>query len=55
MSAEVFIGIHLLISLGNPIESSFSFFGFFLSLNLFIFNWRIIALQYCVDFCHIST
>ena len=20
-----------------------------------IFNWRIIALQYCVDFCHIST
>ena len=22
---------------------------------LFIFNWRRIALQYCVDFCHIST
>ena len=22
---------------------------------LFIFNWRIIALQYCVSFCHIST
>ena len=22
---------------------------------LFIFNWRIIALQYCVGFCHIST
>ena len=21
----------------------------------FIFNWRIIALQYCVGFCHIST
>ena len=55
MSAEVFIGIHLLISLGNSIESSFSFFGFIKSLNIFIFNWRIIALQYCVDFCHIST
>ena len=27
---------------------------FFLN-NLFVFNWRIIALQYCVDFCHIST
>ena len=26
-------------------------FDFF---NLFIFNWRIIALQYCVGFCHIS-
>ena len=24
-------------------------------LNFFIFNWRIIALQYCVGFCHIST
>ena len=23
-------------------------------LNLFIFNWRIIALQYCVGFCHMS-
>ena len=23
--------------------------------KLFIFNWRIIALQYCVGFCHIST
>ena len=22
--------------------------------NSFIFNWRIITLQYCVDFCHIS-
>ena len=22
--------------------------------NLFIFNWRIIALQYCVGFCHTS-
>ena len=29
MSAEVFIGIHLLISLGNPIESSFLFLAFF--------------------------
>ena len=23
--------------------------------NLFIYNWRIIALQYCVGICHIST
>ena len=23
--------------------------------NLFIFNWRITALQYCVGFCHTST
>ena len=22
---------------------------------LFIFNWRIMALQYCVGFCHTST
>ena len=27
------------------------FFFFFLNLNLFIFNWRIIALPYCVGFC----
>ena len=24
----------------------------FLKSNLFVFNWRIIALQYCVGFCH---
>ena len=24
-------------------------------LRLFIFNWRIIALQYCIGFCHTST
>ena len=24
-------------------------------LTLFIFNWRIIALQYCIGFCHTST
>ena len=23
--------------------------------NVFIFNWRIIALQYCLGFCHTST
>ena len=28
----------------------------FLNLNLFIyFNWRLITLQYCSDFCHTST
>ena len=25
------------------------------SINLFIFNWRTVALQYCVRFCHTST
>ena len=25
------------------------------SINLFIFNWKTIALQYCVHFCHTST
>ena len=24
-------------------------------LNLFIFNWRIIAVQYAVGLCHIAT
>ena len=24
-------------------------------LSLFLFNWRIVALQYCVGFCHTST
>ena len=28
---------------------------FFSILNVFIFNWRIIAWQYCVGFCHTST
>ena len=28
---------------------------FFFNLNLFIFDWRIIALPYCVGFCHTST
>ena len=37
----------------SPMRLSVSFFLF--CLNLFIFNWRIIALQYCVGFCHIST
>ena len=27
---------------------------FFLLINSFIFNWRIIALQYCVSFCRTS-
>ena len=35
-------------SLGH-LEHSFFF------LNLFMFNWRIIALQYCVGFCQTST
>ena len=31
------------------------FFCIYSFLNIFIFNWRIIALQYCVSFCHTST
>ena len=27
----------------------------FKKIHLFIFNWRMIALQYCVGFCHLST
>ena len=27
----------------------------FFYLNVFTFNWRIIALQYYIDFCHMST
>ena len=23
-----------------------------ISFKIFIFNWRIVALQYCIDFCH---
>ena len=34
--------------------SYFLFWFMFICLNLFIFNWRIIALQYCVGFCHTS-
>ena len=37
----------------NPIFSFFFFFPIFLILK-FMFNWRIIALQYCVGFCHAS-
>ena len=47
-------------SLSSPSLSlalSLWFFFFFLVdfLVLFIFNWRIVALQYCVGFCHTST
>ena len=28
---------------------------FFKALRFFVFNWRIIALQYCVGFCYTST
>ena len=31
------------------------FSSFIFYLNLFTFNWRMIALQYCIGFCHIST
>ena len=40
------------------LQRAFSFLFFFfllIFLNLFIFNWRIIALQYYVGFCHTST
>ena len=31
------------------------FFCIYFFFNIFIFNWRIIALPYCVSFCHTST
>ena len=40
-------------SLSSPsLSCSFFLVDF---LVLFIFNWRIVALQYCVGFCHTST
>ena len=35
-----------------PLSLALFLVGF---LVLFIFNWRIVALQYCVGFCHTST
>ena len=35
-------------------RSVYSSSGFILKI-LFIFNWRVMALKYCVCFCHIST
>ena len=32
-----------------------SYIIYFFKVNLFIFNWRIVALQYCVGFCHTAT
>ena len=29
--------------------------SFFFKKTLFIFNWRVFVLQYCVSFCHTST
>ena len=39
--------VHYNLLLFSP-EIQFVFYFF----NLFIFNWRIIALQYCLGFCH---
>ena len=39
----------------TPVESIFTFVLFSIFKKLFIFNWRIIVLQYCVGFCHTST
>ena len=40
-----------MVSIKSPIHAHL----FFFNLNLFIFDWKIIALQYCVGFCHVST
>ena len=32
-----------------------SYIIYFFKVNLFIFNWRVVALQYCVGFCHTAT
>ena len=39
----------------NITQSLVHFNVFYFICNLFIFNWRIVALQYCIGFCHIST
>ena len=40
----------------NPLEYFAVICGFlFCFFKLFIFNWRVIALQYCVDFCYSLT
>ena len=39
---------------GPPGKSLVCFLFYFL-IKLFIFNWRLIALQYCISFCHTST
>ena len=44
------IQMYMLQTRDTLLWSSLIFF-----FNLFIFNWRIIALQYCVGFCHPST
>ena len=43
-----------MFSSNSFVVSGFKFRSFFFFKNLFIFNWKIIALQYCVGFCHIS-
>ena len=35
-------------------DINFHFLNYYI-FYLFIFNWRIIALQYCIGFCHTST
>ena len=40
---------------GKMVQLLWKQFGSFPFLNVFTFNWRIIALQYCAGFCHTST
>ena len=44
----------LLIFFFLEIQLQYHWFSVLFLFNLFIFIWRIITLQYCVSFCHIS-
>ena len=45
----------ILINLISDGKWAYFFFTYYYFSNVFIFNWRIIALQYCVGFCQTST
>ena len=47
-----FLVLHSIFPLGMYFPRGSATLFFFLT---FCFNWRLIALQYCVGFCHIST
>ena len=47
--------LHLLYLTFVQIFSWWISFFVVVVVNLFIFNWRVIALQYCVGFCHTTT
>ena len=57
MKDQTLFRLHSLpITCKSPLEGWKGRFDFFFNFCLkFIFNWRIITLQYCIGFCHTST